>query len=156
MSPVKLVGGVGALAVFAVSALLVLEKGRHAETRSDLAAARTMVADVRAREADAAAAAARTVAAAAAAAQEDLDRQLEREAALRVEYAAVVRQSQEFRTAADRQIARLRRENAEVAAWAATVIPGPWVDFMRVRPDAAAGSGDRGRGAGDSVPGPSP
>lgn len=152
MSLVKLVGGAGALAVLVVGALLVREKGDHADTRSDLAAARTMVADMRAREAEAAADAAQRVAAAAAAAQEQLDLQLEREAALRVEYADVVRQSQEFRTAADRQIARLRRENAEVAAWAATVIPGPWIDFMRVRPDAAAGSVDGVGNPGGPVP----
>lgn len=137
-----LVGIAGALAVAGVGGLLLLEKNRHANTRAELLEARTLTAEVLAREASTAAEAARTVAAAAARAQAELDAMREREEQIRAEAAEAVRRSTENRAAADRQIARLRRENAELAAWADAVIPGPWVDFMLGRADVAAGPAD--------------
>lgn len=138
----KVVGIAGAIAVAAVGSLLVAEKVRHANTRSELAEARTLTAEVLAREASTAAEAARTVAAAAARAQAELDAMREHEEQIRAEHAEALRRSNESRTAADRQIARLRRENAELAAWADAVIPGPWVDFMLGRTEAATGPDD--------------
>lgn len=134
--------GAGALAVLGVAGLLVLEKNRHANTRAELAEARALTAEVLAREASTAAEAARTVAAAAARAAAELDAMRQHEERLRAEAAEAARRSDENRAAADRQIARLRRENAELAAWADAVIPGPWVDFMLGRAESAAGPTD--------------
>jgi len=151
-----IVGGAGALAVLGVSFLLVLEKGRHADTRAELADVRTQFAEYREQVAESAAAAAASTAAAVAAAQDELDRQLAAEGALRNELADLRRASSESRTEADRLIARLRSENEELAAWADTVIPGAWLEFMRGRAGsdtATAAEGDRS--PGDSVPVPS-
>lgn len=137
------VGLAGVIAVLAVAGLLVLEKNRHAETRAELATQRELTAEVLAREASTAAEAARTVAAAAARAQAELDAMRSHEEQIRAEAAELARRSNESRAAADRQIARLRRENAALAAWADAPIPGPWVDFMLGRSaDVAAGPSD--------------
>lgn len=138
-----IVGGAGALAVLVVAGLLELEKNRHADTRSELARQRELTAEVLARESSTAAEAARTVAAAAGRAQAELDAMRQHEEQLRAEAAELARRSTESRAAADRQIARLRRENAELAAWADTVIPGPWLDFLLGRgADTTAGAAD--------------
>lgn len=137
------VGGAGVLAVLGVAGLLALEKSAHTRTRGELAEARQQTAEVLAREAATAAEAARTVAAAVARAEAEADAMRQHEERLRLEHAEAVRQSNENRAAADRQIARLRRENAELAAWADAVIPGPWLDFMLGRgADAPAGAAD--------------
>jgi hypothetical protein len=143
---VKLAAGVGlagVIAVLAVAGLLVAEKNRHADTRAELARQRELTAEVLAREATTAAEAARTVAAAAARATAELDAMRQHEEQLRAEAAEAARRSTENRAAADRQIARLRRENAELAAWADARVPGPWLDFMLGRgADTPAGAAD--------------
>ena len=137
-----IVGAAGGIAVLGVGVLLVIEKGRHADTREELAEARAQVAEVLAREASTAAAAAQAVAQAVERARAELDAMRAREAVVAAEHAEALRVSNEQRAAADRQIARLRRENAEVAAWADSVIPGAWLDFMLGRSDPAAGAPD--------------
>lgn len=125
------VGGAGALAVLGVSFLLVIEKGRHADTRSALADVEADFAEYRQAVAEQATTAAERAAAAVSAAQAELDRQIAAEAALRDRLRALEAATEESRTEADRLIARLRSENEDLAAWADTAIPGAWLDFMR-------------------------
>lgn len=138
MNLVAVVGAAGALAALSLSAALVVEKGRHANTRAELAQVARTYAEARELYAAQAARNAAAVAAAAAAAREEVARQMARETEVRRELDELLRVFEESRTAADRQIARLRRENAEAAQWGDVVIPRAWVDFMLER---AAGGG---------------
>lgn len=140
----RIVTAAAGVTILAAGAALVLERIAHTQTKRALAMAENVIADVRQREVDTAAEAARVVAEAADQAQRELDRHLEQERSLRAAYREVVRDSEEQRAAADRQIARLRRENSELAEWAATVIPGPWLDWVRNRADVDAAAPDDG------------
>jgi len=123
-----LAGGVG---VVLLLGLVAVEENRVARARTATADALAHLADARNENATAAADAARATAEAAGRAQAQLDAQLEHESAMRGELAELARVSAEHRTAADRQIARLKRENSELAAWSATRVPLPWIAFVR-------------------------
>jgi hypothetical protein len=134
----------GVVGVALVAALVAVEETRVARSRTAAADALGQLADARNENATAAADAARATAEAAGRAQAQLDTQLARENQMRGELAELARSASESRSAAERQIARLKRENSELAAWSATRVPAAWIAFVRGElTDAPAGTPSR-------------
>lgn len=137
-------GIIGLAAVAWFGLLLSLEKGAHAKTKQALASEKALVADIRSQNATQAAERAEAVADNVARMQAQIDAFIESEGSLRRSLSETRRLRQADREDADQRIERLKRENEELQAWAATLVPDDWVDFMREPADeataAAAGS----------------
>ena len=145
LKPALITGGIGLAGILAMVLLLAVEKNAHADTKQELADERSLVADIRSQNATQAAERAEAAAAEVARMQAQIDTAQQNEMQLRRDLSAVEAAREADRRNSETRIERLKRENDELMAWAITVVPGDWIDFMREPIDqaaAAAATGD--------------
>lgn len=121
-------GGLGAVAFFWFQ--LQSERGSHADSRLELAAAQMAIADLRSLQATVAAERAQAVERALREQEAELENMRRAEASLRAALSSAQGEAREERTRAQAELGRLRRENQTLADWADTRVPDDIVSWL--------------------------